>query len=165
MFMSCWGFRGFFSARIKLVCAVLFMFAAAVSASPQSAKDTTQNSTQPAAESKAAMKKVVREGIAVEFDLEPIDAQKKKAGIVEAGDTATFRFTITDTTTGTRLTGLHPAAWMDARRNNEESECAKKITNFLSANLLARPQLDFNAYYVLALNSDATISVVDPLFH
>jgi Uncharacterized conserved protein len=35
----------------------------------------------------------------------------------------------------------------------------------LGGSLLARPQLDFSAYYVLALNADATISVVDPLFH
>ena len=30
--------------------------------------------------------------------------------------------------------------------------------------MLSRPEVDLNVYYVLALNEDATISVVDPLF-
>jgi DNA-binding beta-propeller fold protein YncE len=115
--------------------------------------------------SKGAVKKVIHDGIAVELEVEPLDAQKKRANTITEGDIATLRFTITDTNTGTRLGGLRPSSWMSTRRKDDTNDCSKKIANFLSGSLLNRPQLDFNAYYVLALNHDSTISVVDPLFH
>jgi YVTN family beta-propeller protein len=39
-----------------------------------------------------------------------------------------------------------------------------KTKSFLEGGLFSKPDLDLNAYYVLALNEDGTISVVDPLF-
>ncbi|MEN3334309.1 MAG: hypothetical protein V7641_3674 [Blastocatellia bacterium] len=158
-------FRGFFIACDRLACTILLLLAGATSLFAQSAVEAGQKPSPATDELKGAKKKIVHEGIAVEFELEPLDAQKKKSGIVEEGDLAAFRFTITDTASGTPLTGLRPAVWMDMRRHNEAGDCSKKITAFLGGSLLARPQLDFSAYYVLALNSDATISVVDPLFH
>src|SRR5438128_5096329 len=148
------GFRSLFIAYGKLVCAMLLLLVAAPSLFAQSAGETSQKPSLTTDELKAAKKKIVHEGIAVEFELEPVDAQNKKSGIVEEGDIAAFRFTITDTTSGTRLTGLRPAVWMDLRRTNEAGDCSKKITAFLGGSLLARPQLDFSAYYVLALNHD-----------
>lgn len=138
----------------KLTCAILLLLFSMQHISAQTSE-----------ESQSAKKRIIRDGIAVEFELEPLDAQKKRAGVIAEGDIATLRFTITDTNTGTRLGGLHPATWMALRRKDDTNECSKKIATFLSGSLLARPQLDFNAYYVLALNHDSTISVVDPLFH
>ncbi len=42
--------------------------------------------------------------------------------------------------------------------------CGDQARQALSPSFNGRPELDLNAYYVLALNADATISVVDPLF-
>jgi YVTN family beta-propeller protein len=39
-----------------------------------------------------------------------------------------------------------------------------KTKSFLEGGLFSKPDIDLNAYYVLALNEDPTISVVDPLF-
>jgi len=100
---------------------------------------------------------MVHEGIVVELEIQP--------GPLREGHEVTFRFSITDAATGTGVTGVRPAAWMDLRRTDETRDCAKKIAAFLSGGLTARPALDLNAYYVLALNHDATITVVDPLFH
>lgn len=107
-------------------------------------------------------RRVAHEGVAVEMEIEPVAAPR--APLREGAD-AIFRFSITDAATGTALTGLRPAAWLDALRENEAQHCGKKIAAFLSGGLAARPALDLNTYYVLALNHDATITVVDPLFH
>src|SRR5262249_20939505 len=42
-------------------------------------------------------------------------------------------------------------------------DCRQKIQAFLQASLASRPEIDLNTYYVLALNEDANISVIDPL--
>ena len=44
------------------------------------------------------------------------------------------------------------------------ASCARSGAAGARPELLSRPELDLNTYYVLALNADATITVVDPLF-
>ena len=120
----------------------------------------TQQSEEP-------KRQIVREGIGIELELEPIDAQARERGELREGDTVTFRFRITDTNTRTPLSGVYPAAWMDRRVAADEAEptsCQDKVEAFVGGSLFAPPELDLNVYYVLALNNDATISVVDPLF-
>ncbi len=111
--------------------------------------------------------RIVREGIAIEFQMQSLDPEKQAQRTFQEGDTVTFRFAITDTTTGTPLSGIYPAAWMDLRPEDEKTDpdiCQTKVKNFVGGSLLSQPELDLNVYYVLALNNDATISVVDPLF-
>ncbi|HYO14320.1 MAG TPA: cytochrome D1 domain-containing protein [Thermoanaerobaculia bacterium] len=111
--------------------------------------------------------KVVKEGIAVELEIEPLQGD-----VLMEGEYARVRLKFSDTATGTPLAGIYPGGWMDrvgAKPGLVEGEegtvdCKKKVESFLSGSILSRPQLDLNVYYVLALNQDATISVVDPLF-
>src|SRR5579872_2644862 len=112
--------------------------------------------------SNAAPQRGVQEGIAVDFAIR----SSEKSAKIQEGDDVTFRFTVTDTSTGTPVTGARPAAWMDVQRSKQTSSngCAEKIKEFLSGSVLSRPELDLNAFYVLALNQDATVSVIDPLF-
>ncbi len=103
------------------------------------------------------------EGIAVALELETLgpSAQPRE------GEPARFSFHITDTATGTPLSGVFPAAWMDLRPPGEAAggiDCQQKVEAFVGGGLLNPPELDLNVYYVLALNQDNTISVVDPLF-
>ena len=65
------------------------------------------------------------------------------------------------------LSGLYPAAWIHPAASNqaESSEsCIDKTKAFIGGSLLSRAEIDLNVYYVLTLNQDASISVVDPLF-
>lgn len=106
--------------------------------------------------------RIVETGIAVELSVEPVDATD---GALSEGEDAVFRFRISDTTTGTPLSGLYPAAWMELLHEGVEgSGCREKVKGFLGGGLFARPELDLNSYYVLALNDDASITVVDPIF-
>ncbi len=88
------------------------------------------------------------------------------------GDTATymkvdqdvrFRFEIKDKLSGKGLSGAYPAAWLDPVRDETE-RCVQKVAAFLEGSILYRADLDLNVYYVIALNEDNTLSVVDPLF-
>jgi hypothetical protein len=110
--------------------------------------------------------RTVRDGIAVELAVEPVERGGERTELRE-GDHAAVRFTIRDTTTGTPVAGAYPAAWMDlvaAGGKVGPAECVSKVQELLGGSLFAKPDVDLNAYYVLALNQDATITVVDPLF-
>jgi len=107
-----------------------------------------------------------QEGISVDVAVESL---VPGAETFREDDEVRVRFTVTDTATGARLGGLYPAAWMDRlptedRTLDGPNACEDKVAGFIGGSLLAVPELDMNVYYVLALNDDATISVVDPLF-
>ena len=111
--------------------------------------------------------RLVHQGVAVELELESLGQEPA----LREGTPAAVRFRITDTHTETPLSGVFPAAWMDrlpARGEglveSEVGSCQDKVEAFIAGSLLAPPELDLNVYYVLALNDDATLSVVDPLF-
>jgi YVTN family beta-propeller protein len=107
--------------------------------------------------------KVIQQGISVEFDQQNIAGH----GPARSGDDVRFRFRISDTASGNPLQGLKPAAWLDVHRPGQLSDtsgCEKKVAAFLGDNLLHAPSVDLNAWYVLAMNEDSSISVVNPLF-
>jgi len=85
---------------------------------------------------------------------------------VRDGDALSVSFTLKDEATGTPLAGARPAAWMAERKGPATTphDCAAAAARFLGGALADRAPVDFNAYYVLALNDDASIGVVDPRF-
>ena len=116
----------------------------------------------------SASQRFVQEGIAVELAVEPLAAAAGSTALVE-GEPARVRLSITDANTGAPLTSLYPGAWMDrmtpaAEGGEPPAECKQKIEAFIGGSILSRPESDLNVYYVLALNQDSTISIVDPLF-
>lgn len=97
------------------------------------------------------------QGVSIEFSVVPKPI---------AGAEATVRFQITDTNGRVPLSNLRPVAWIDQRRPGEPStlrECKSKVQAFLQSSFTRRPTVDLNAYYILALNNEANISVLDPL--
>ena len=104
------------------------------------------------------------EGVAVEFSMEPI-ASGKASELLE-GTEATVRFKIIDNNAGKALTNLRPAAWIDLREKEaplDARECREKVQSFLQASFSSRPDIDLNTYFILTLNHEANISVIDPL--
>jgi YVTN family beta-propeller protein len=119
-------------------------------------------------------------GIAVDFSLEPlappVPAAPGAPVIFHAGDAVRFRFTVTDTAGRTPLAGLAPGAWVDAAgrpapeaaagtgasATPADTACAAKIAGFVGGELLATPALSLNGYVVVAMNEDASLSVLDP---
>lgn len=113
----------------------------------------------------AASGRLVRDGVAIDFEARPAgDATE----LVEGG-LADIRFRITDANTGKGVPGLAPGAWLDLAqvisnpKLNEQKECKDKIALYLKGVVGVRPMVDLNSYYLLVLNKDPSISVIDPL--
>jgi DNA-binding beta-propeller fold protein YncE len=134
---------------LKAITRVLiFFFAALASIDPVLA----QKKTTP--------QKIEHEGVEVEFTIDPLE----KTELMEAKE-AVVRFKIKDKATNTPLSGVKPSVWLTQRGESETDPkvCREKVQSFLQGSLRSRPDVDLNAYYVLALNQEANISVIDPL--
>ncbi|HLM55733.1 MAG TPA: cytochrome D1 domain-containing protein [Pyrinomonadaceae bacterium] len=119
-------------------------------------------SLQTSGQDRSAPQRVTREGVQVEFHIEPV---AQGAELTEGQD-ALVRFRITDTATKNPVAGVRPSAWIDVNKGQQTSDpkvCREKISAYLQGSLRARPDLDLNTFYVLALNQEANISVIDPL--
>lgn len=108
--------------------------------------------------------RLVREGLSVEFSVRPAG----RAGELREGDYADIAFGITDASTGRPVRSLAPGAWMDigqpiGARDKAPLDCRQKMSLYLAGRVGIRPMIDLNSYYVLALNQDSSISVVDPM--
>lgn len=102
-------------------------------------------------------------GLTLDLAIEPLEGPSTQ---LREGQLVRFRFSLTDAS-GTPFSGLDPAAWMDfrpAESPDEGDRCTAKVERLLSGSLLSRAELDLNVFYVVTLNDDASLSVVDPLF-
>lgn len=116
----------------------------------------------------AFVRRFVRGGTAVEMTLMRAspDAERPTAAL-RAGDDVAVRLRITDAATGAPITGAKPAAWLTPRGDSEPRDTAslaRKIGALLQGSPMVTAELDLNQFYVLALNTDATVTVVDPRF-
>ncbi|HEV2762906.1 MAG TPA: cytochrome D1 domain-containing protein [Pyrinomonadaceae bacterium] len=149
---------------LLLAAALPAAFAQSASKPAPAAKASPTPAASPAqTPAKSGPQKIVREGIAVEFQAEP--AGSGKSGLMEAEE-AVVRFKVTDTATGTPVTGLNISSWMSLReagKTPEAAQCKEKVQGFMQGSLRTRPDVDLNAYYLLALNGEPNISVIDPL--
>lgn len=102
-------------------------------------------------------------GIAVTYSIAPLKG-KNKWDAIYAGDDVEVRFEITDATTGSPLSNVNPGAWIHGKGQTQAETCKEKIQSFLNASLSTRAEHDLNVFYVLALNDEPSITVVDPLF-
>src|SRR5687767_6131824 len=107
--------------------------------------------------------KIVKDGIEIEFSVELPASHSTE---VMAGQDAVFRFKIRDAATKTPLSGSKPAAWVAQRERPGApgpDQCRAKVESFLQGSLRSRPDVDLNAYYLLTLTEEASLSVIDPL--
>ena len=110
---------------------------------------------------------IEEKGVRVTFDATGVAGPDARNDSFKEGDAVRFRFTITDSTGKVPIQGATARAWLSLRREGEipAANAPKvKASRFLTGGIFGQADLDLNSFYVLALNSDATISVVDPLF-
>ncbi len=124
----------------------------------------------------SAANSVTREGLQINFSVAPAksshqaraaDAAEETAPLM-AGDLATFRFEIKDASTQQGISGIYPGSWVDLHKpwKGEPAvtlECKDRVGMYLKKLVGVRPMIDLNSYYVVVLNDDSTISVIDPL--
>jgi YVTN family beta-propeller protein len=128
---------------------IILIFLATVALGQEPTKKTIQT------------QKIVEQGVAIEFTAEPL---VQNVNSIRAAEDVNVRFTVTDTTTGTPVKGLGLSAWISMREGSTEpTKCREKIQSYLTGSMRARPDVDLNSYYILALNKSPDISVIDPL--
>src|ERR1044071_7257180 len=151
---------------MRPVLRLLLAYALACTLAPQftlaqekAAPQPDSPASKPAAPS--VPQKVVAQGVEVEFTIEPAAGSTQ---LMEEQD-AFVRVRVKDTATGSPLAGGKPPVWMTMREGERTTPevCKEKIKSFLQGSLRARPDVDLNTYYLLALNSEPNISVIDPL--
>jgi len=156
------------SHRFALRWSLLAALVAVLSIMPShGAAGATESEAEPASQSfRKLERRIVREGIVIDVEMEPVEEQERP---LQEGDPVRVRFRIHDSS-GQPIPKLYPAAWMDRLpvegdpMAGDPKSCQEKVQAYVGGSLLAQPELDLNVYYVLALNEDASISVVDPLF-
>ena len=113
---------------------------------------------------------ITSNGISVEFAARAVGQDGDRATIM-AGQDVELRFKLTNAATGTAISDTRAAVWVDARKktgfmiptSEKVDPCREKISSFLQGGLSYQPDIDLNAWYILALNNKASISVIDPL--
>jgi len=109
---------------------------------------------------------ISREGVNVEFALRPI--RSDKTGPTVAGDWADITFRVSDASTGEPIKGRYPAAWMDLgkaweAKGGRTMSCRDRVATYLQGIVGVRPMIDLNSHFLLVMNRDASISVIDPV--
>jgi DNA-binding beta-propeller fold protein YncE len=113
-------------------------------------------------------RRLVKDGVVVDFALERSGAPVTDAAPLLEGDFAEVRFRLSDATSGEPLRGRRPAAWMDIGGGAQgpeldRRECKDKIGLYLKGVVGIRPLVDLNGYFLLVLNKDPSITVIDPV--
>jgi YVTN family beta-propeller protein len=157
-----------FNRSLFVASSVLFglLLAATVLAVGAQRKDATAPPSSTTDPSPNAPQTVTTEGISIEFSVDPLGSSPNKPAQLLSGTEATVRFRIADANGGKALTNLRPAGWIDLRESDkatEARECREKVQSFLQQSFSKRPSIDLNSYFILTLNNEANISVIDPL--
>jgi YVTN family beta-propeller protein len=144
--------------------------AALALASPSLAEEdkpaaTAPGTAQPAVAAEAENPdRFTREGMVIEFSFKPA---ARAGDTVTAGDWADVTFRITEAATGAPVRSRYPAAWMDLAevleaRGERPLSCRDRISTYLKGIVGVRPMIDLNSHYLLVMNRDPSISVIDP---
>ncbi len=150
------------AAAVTVAWCAIVGAACSIVVAAQAPPDTSPRADRPAVE-----RRTVREGMAIDFDVRHYDPAGPHDRELREGDTVDIGFTVRDVGSANPISSLNPAAWLAlarTRRDGPRASCTDLVRTALGQSLLSRPELDLNAYYVVALNDDATITVVDPLF-
>lgn len=106
---------------------------------------------------------ITREGVNVEVSVLPVGG----VGEVTAGSWADVTFRVTDASTGDPIKGRYPAAWMDIGEawkamGDRPMSCKDRVATYLQGIVGIRPMIDLNSHFLLVMNRDNSISVIDP---
>jgi len=108
--------------------------------------------------------RIAREGLVVEFAARRVDG---KPDPLVAGDWADISFRITDEASGAPISNTYPAAWLDLAESWEAKgqrymDCKQRVATYMRGIVGMAPMIDMNSHFLLILNRDPSISVIDP---
>jgi len=128
----------------------------------------TDDLVGPVAPQAVNRESILREGMTVDFSVKPLHPELTNGEVLE-GAFAEIEFRIAGEADGEPLRGVYPGVWVDlvqtadGQQKGVSLECRNRVGNYLQGLVGMRPLIDLNSYYVMVLNQDATISVIDPV--
>jgi YVTN family beta-propeller protein len=128
----------------------------------------SQDEVGPAVPIPVNKETIFRQGMAVDFSVEPL-VPERTGGEVMEGDFATISFRISSAEDHEPLQGVYPGVWVDLVQTAEGEkkgvslDCKNRVGNYLQGLVGMRPMIDLNSYFVMVLNQDPSISVIDPV--
>ena len=169
MYFSLQGFLG--RGLLALLISITVPVASVATDTESHSEESTAGASPPAEDTSAEAgvadrdaNRISREGVVVEFSTRPTQGESDK---VIAADWADVSFRITDANTGEPIKGRYPAAWMDLAlaweaKGERPMSCKDRVSTYLQGIVGVRPMIDLNSHFLLVLNRDASISVIDP---
>ena len=151
--------------RLKKFITVIAVIAATTSVA-LAANAVTTDIVRPAAELQVNAESIIRAGVSVDFKATPVISDRED--IVE-GEFANIEFRIEGAEDGEPLQGVYPGVWIDltqtadGQKKGTTFDCRTRVGQYLQGLVGMRPMIDLNSYYVMVLNQDASISVIDPV--
>jgi len=108
----------------------------------------------------------VRNGVVVDFEARPVSGDGN--ALIE-GQLAEIQIRLTEEATGAPVSGITPGVWMDigevidAGEGGPEKTCKEKIALYLKGVVGIRPMIDLNSYYIVVMNREPSLAIIDPL--
>jgi YVTN family beta-propeller protein len=150
----------------------MFLLSLVLASSPATGKtNTAEQPPETQAEAKKAGNEdsladnvIVDKGVRVAFSVEPAYGKAEEPRPILHGEYAQVSFRITDATTGAPVSPLEPAVWISRVGKTDNSmSCQERISRYTQGMLSFQADIDLNKYFILIMNNDQSISVVDPL--
>ncbi len=104
----------------------------------------------------SSTQKLSRDGVDLSLSMSVLSGKTSSTG--------QLALAFTDST-GSALSGIRPLAWLGSNPSGQavsEGQCKEKIRGYLSGAMTSQAAVDFNGHWLLALNEDATIGVINP---
>jgi YVTN family beta-propeller protein len=129
--------------------------------------ETEITSTDQAVQAENA-NRITRHGVQVDFKATAVGPDSASRPI-RAGEFARLEFTVTGSEDGQPLQGVYPGVWVDlvqtadGERKGVSLDCKLRVSQYMQGLVGMRPMIDLNSYFVMVLNKDPSISVIDPI--
>jgi YVTN family beta-propeller protein len=110
---------------------------------------------------------VTQNGTRIALSVEHVDPAKTASDPLLEYENVAIEVRFSDTASGFPIAGGGPAAWMDRKPSQEkttQAQCVGKVQRFAEGSTFSHTTLDLTSYFVVTMNSDATLTVVDPRF-
>ena len=142
-------------------CALILAPAAGAEGAPEAGPEDRRSALP-------VIDRTTRQGVEVEFRARPAAGRSRSGDEIHAGDYVELSFRITDAETAEPLKGAFPGAWMDIGESWDggyslDTSCKERVGTYLQGNIGLRPLLDLNSYFILVMNRDPSITVIDPI--
>jgi YVTN family beta-propeller protein len=123
--------------------------------------------SKPAASPDAEAATITRQGLNIAFAVKPLVDGAEQPGAPIEQQHARLSFKITDGAKGEPVRSLTPGVWIDmindgSGKASTALSCKDRVGSYLGGRVGITPLIDVNSYFILSMNQDSTISVIDP---